>query len=130
MSQFLPVSSQQAGLDLSRALYDLAHPPAARLPSDVTTHFCGVVEDASGQWWLEIPNGEDLPVSPLVDDATLDAVVAQIEQQEADKDKLKADIRASKGGKLPISSLIPVKWKKKLAAGIQPKVSPQAPSKP
>lgn len=82
MTQYLPVSSETAGRDMSRALWDLASPPATRAPGTVTTHYCGVVEDVNGQWYLDIPAHLPLPVSPLVTDAELAAVVTHIEQQE------------------------------------------------
>lgn len=82
MSQYLPVSSQQAGLDLSRALWDLASPPATHAPGTITTHYCAVVDDVNGQWYLDIPDHRPLPVSPLVTEAELAAVVTHIEQQE------------------------------------------------
>lgn len=82
MMQYLPVSSQQAGLDLSAALWYLASPPHLRPPGTGTTRYCGVEEDANGQWWLEIPADTDLPISPLVTQAQIDAVVAHIDKQE------------------------------------------------
>lgn len=82
MPQYLPVSSYQAGRDLSEALWNIASPLATRPVGTVTTHYCGVVEDANGQWWLEIPADSDLPINPLVTQAQLDAVVAHIDKQE------------------------------------------------
>ena len=82
MPQYLPVSSYQAGRDLSAALWNIASPPASRPPGTVTTHYCGVVEDVAGQWYLDIPDNMPLPVSPLVTEAELAALVLHIEQQE------------------------------------------------
>lgn len=82
MSQYLPVSSQQAGLDLSRALWDLASPTASRPAGTITTHYCAVVEDVNSQWYLDIPDHLPLLVNPLVTEAQLTAVVDHIEIQE------------------------------------------------
>lgn len=82
MPQYLPVSSEQAGMDLSAALWDLASPPATRSAGATTIYYCGVVEDANGQWYLEIPDHLPLIISPLVTEAQLAAVVNHIEQQE------------------------------------------------
>lgn len=82
MSQYLPVSSEQAGLDMSEALWNLASPPALRAPGTVTRYYCAVVEDVAGQWYLDIPDNMPLPVSPLVTEAELAAVVDHISIQE------------------------------------------------
>lgn len=82
MSQYLPVSTQQAGRDLSRALWVVASPPAARAPGTITTHYCAVVEDVNGRWYLDLPDHLPLSISPLVTEAQLAAVVNHIEIQE------------------------------------------------
>lgn len=83
MSQYLPVSTEQAGRDLSEALWAVASPVETReARGATTTHYCAVVEDTSGQWWLDIPPDMPLPVSPDVTQAQLDAVVALIQVQE------------------------------------------------
>lgn len=41
--------------------------------------------------------------------------------KQADKDKLAKAIRDEKGKPVRVETLLPVKWKKKLVASIQPK---------
>lgn len=82
MIQYLPVSNEQLGRDLSKTLWDLASPPDRRAAGTVTAYYCTVVEDVAGQWYLAIPENMPLPVSPHVTQQQLDAIVTQIEQQE------------------------------------------------
>lgn len=82
MSQYLPVSTQQAGLDLSEALWTLARPVEIRQPGEITRFYCGAVEDVNGQWYLDLPDHLPLSISPRVTEAQLSAVVSHIETQE------------------------------------------------
>ena len=82
MSQYLPVSSRRAGLDLSEALWTLARPLKIRQPGEITRFYCDVVEDVNSQWWLDIPDHLPLPINPQVTEAQLADVVDHIAIQE------------------------------------------------
>jgi hypothetical protein len=82
MIQYLPVSSKQVAMDISKSLWDLAAPPATRAQGNTTIYFCGWAEDINGQWYLQIPSAYQLPIHPDITQAMIDGIVTQIEQQE------------------------------------------------
>jgi len=82
MIQYLPVSSEAAARNLSAALWDLASPPNIRQADCTTIYFCGWVQDASNQWYLQIPSAYQLPIHPDITQAMIDGIVTQIEQHE------------------------------------------------
>lgn len=83
MTTYYPVPSEAAGLSLSAALWDMVRPPQNRQPGETTARLYAVVEDAGGQWWLEVPDDHAImQLSASLTQQQINDAVNEIERLE------------------------------------------------
>lgn len=83
MTTYYPVASEAAGLALSASLWGLVRPVQDRAANEVTAYLYGVVQDAAGQWWLEVPDDHAvMQLSASLTQQQIDAAANEIERLE------------------------------------------------
>lgn len=81
MITYYPVTDENAGLNLSAALWDLVRPPQDRHPDETTVRLYAVAEDTAGNWWLEVPDDHAvMQLSTSLTQQQIDAAVDEIEK--------------------------------------------------
>lgn len=97
MIAYIKVSSQQVGKDLSYALWSFTRPPQIRSAEEDEDDMFAVVQDAGGQWYLEVDTLLNISVHKLAEIDGIAGILLNAGISQTDVDQLEAQVIALRG---------------------------------